>query len=161
MKSIYEKFEILIPFSIFIIVWVIMLIQIFSRSFFNYSIPSSIEICRFSLVFLTFLGAGYVRRKNAHIRIEAISNAIEKNLPPLWQLLFWMTKQFIVIAFVLIIIFWSYEYAIKAKNILSPALNLPMFWVYISVCIGFVGYLIRELLDTYSEFKIISGGLRK
>lgn len=56
----------------------IIFIDLLTVNLFNYSLPWSIEIAEYLLVYLTFLGAAWLLRKDGHIKLDLLLNALQK-----------------------------------------------------------------------------------
>lgn len=107
-------------------------LQIISRVFFS-ALSWSEELTRYLLVYLTFLGASSVYKRNGHISVLAI----QQLLPPKLQK---AAKIFVVIlvsVFFIIATFYGLEYMGLQGNQLSAALRIPMKYIYMSIPIGF------------------------
>lgn len=107
-------------------------LQIVCRVFFS-ALSWSEELTRYLLVYLTFLGASSVYKKNGHISVLVVKQL----LPPRLQ------KVSSIFLIVLCGIFFSIAtlYGLKYMGLqgsqLSAALRIPMKYIYMSIPIGF------------------------
>ncbi|NQT59563.1 MAG: TRAP transporter small permease [Bacteroidetes bacterium] len=145
LSKAFRFIEAVFPAAIFLIICTVMIVQVFLRSVFNYSISWNVEFTRYLLVWLTFVGASYVRRENAHISLELVSQKIEKALPGWGRVLFVGIKEIIAITFLIFLIILGIQLGIKSWNFRSSAMQIRQFWLYIAVSVGSVGYLVREV----------------
>ena len=99
MKKLYDKIEFFIPQGLFILIFLLMSIEVFTRYVFNFAIFWNIELCRYSFVWLTFVGAGYVRKENAHIKIEMLFNYFYEKFPLRIQKVVWLSKELLSIIY--------------------------------------------------------------
>lgn len=97
------------------------------------------ELSTFGLVWLTFAAVGVLVTRDGHIALQLIDNIRgEKAL-----------RAFHVLALVLVAAIgagftWACESLVsESKNLSSPALGLPMSWVYVIPMIGFASTAIR------------------
>ena len=122
-----------------------MTIGVINRYVFNVTFPWNIELCRYSFVWLTFLGAAYVRKLDAHIKIEILYNFISKRLSKGPQKIIWIAKEILTIAFFIGLLYFGFVLANKTWRFKSQAMQIPQFYLYISVSIGALLYLLREI----------------
>jgi C4-dicarboxylate transporter DctQ subunit len=57
---------------VLVVMWGIVCAEVVSRFFFNYSIPWMIEISEFGLIFITFMGAAWLLKKEGHIKVDIL-----------------------------------------------------------------------------------------
>ncbi len=149
MNKIYEKIEEYIPLGIFILISIVMLIQVFMRSIFGISYAWSVEVSQYLNVWVTFVGIGYVRKLNSHIKIEMFYDWMHKKLSPTWQIIFFVFKKFMNILFMVLLIWLGMQLSLRSWNFRSAGLQIRQTWLYICVPLGALGYLIRELESIY------------
>ena len=148
-NRIYEKLEEFIPVGFFLLIFVLMMSQVFTRYIFNFTLPWNLELCRYSLVWLTFLGCAYVRKNDSHIKIEILFNFINNKLFPRGKKIFWVFKQILTFAFLISLIYLGFILAIKSVRFKSQAMQISQFYLYISVSLGAFLYCIRELQESF------------
>lgn len=122
-----------------------MSMQVFTRYLFGVTFAWNEEMARYTFVWLTFIGAAYARKQNAHIKIEIVYEAINKRLPLKGQKALQILKQVLSIGFMLQLVYFGYILADRSWRFRSQAMQIPQFYLYISVVIGAVLYLLREL----------------
>lgn len=149
MNKIYEKIEEYIPLGIFILISIVMLIQVFMRSIFGISYAWSVEVSQYLNVWVSFIGIGYVRKLNSHIKIEMFYDWMHKKLSPTWQIIFFVFKKFINILFMVLLIWLGFQLSLRSWNFRSAGLQIRQTWLYICVPLGAMGYLIREIESIY------------
>lgn len=147
MKKVYAFIEQYLPYAVFLLISVVMLMQVFMRSLFGVSFSWSIELSQYLNVWLTFIGIAYLRKIDAHIRIEMFSALIEKHLPGKSSEVFIFIKKGLNIIFMLMLLYFGFEMARRSWNLRSPAMQLRQTFLYMCVPIGALGYLIRDILD--------------
>jgi len=158
--KVYEKIEGYLPAGIFLSICVAMLLQIFSRTLFGVSFSWNIEFCRYAEVWLAFIGIGYVRRINSHIKISALSDRVSARMNRRGRIAFYLLRLSISLFFVIMLIVLGIQLAMKSWNFRSSALQIRQFWLYICVPIGALGFLWREILHLINYFKAEYGSIK-
>ena len=144
-----------------------MIIQIFTRYILNFSFSWNIELSRYTFVWLTFVGAAYVRKHNSHIKIEILFNLINDKLSLSVQKGVWMLKQVLTFAYLGYLIWLGYVLATKSMRFKSQAMQVSQFYLYISSSVGTLMYLFREIQGTLRYYRenfsrsLTAGGQRK
>ena len=149
MGKVYEWIEEYIPLAVFIIISIVMLSQIIMRTVFGISFAWSIEVSQYLNVWVTFIGIGYLRKINAHIKIEMFYDWFNKKLTPNWQIFIFIVKKVLNIVFMIALIWLGLQLSIRSWNFRSPALQIRQTWLYICVPLGAAGYLVREIESIY------------
>lgn len=113
-----------------------MTLSIFSQVIFRYIIknplPWSEELARFLFIWMTFIASYIGARKGSHIGVEAL----QKALPGIGGKIIKALANFITSAFFFIIVFSTFSFWPKLMVQISPALGLPMAFVYLAMIIG-------------------------
>jgi TRAP-type C4-dicarboxylate transport system permease small subunit len=130
-----------------------MVVGVFLRYVFGISFAWNIELSRYSFVWLTFVGAAYVRRDDGHIKIDLFSKYAMKKLPPAGRLVYWTVVKIVIIVYLALLIYFSYTLSIRSWRFKSQAMQIPQFFLYISVGIGALMYIVREIVDSAVKFK--------
>jgi len=153
MKSL-EKPIVVFLFSALII---LCFLQIVFRSFLNLSLSWTEELARYTFIALVYVSACAAVLKDAHVRVEIIDSFLPKNIKPYVDTL----MDFIFLFFMGLIGFHGIHIAMDALNIeqLSPAMRLPMGFVYAIIPITFFATCIRLIQKIYYRFKNSDTGL--
>jgi TRAP-type transport system small permease protein len=101
--------------------------------------PWTGELARFSLVWLTFVVAGVLVSSDSHIAIEMIDAARS----PLLKRVVRVISCLIVAAVGLALTITAWELTLDQGVLKSPALHMPMSWLYGISMIGFVSTTVR------------------
>ncbi len=153
--TLYDKLEESISLVFFLLIFALMTMGVFNRYLLGKTFAWNIELCRYSFVWLTFVGAAFVRKQDRHIKIEILFSYINKKLSPTAQKMLWGLKTLLTIAFLITLIYLGYILANKTWRFKSQAMQIPQFFLYISVTIGAVLYLSREIpasIHFYREY---------
>lgn len=134
--------EMILTFFLYIMV-AVMGYQVVMRYLFNNSVVWSEELTRYLFVWSAFVSIGYCIKKSSSIKIDQIIHLLPKIIQKIILLL---TK-------VVSLIFFAYllryslnvvQATIKSGQ-LSPALQMPMYFVHIASVAGFALAFIRIL----------------
>jgi len=153
LRKLYDKVEFFIPQVFFILVFLLISIQVFTRYILNFTLSWNIEMCRYSFVWLTFTGAAYVKKENAHIKIEILFNYLYKKCTPRIQKIIWFSKELLTVIYLIILIIYGCTLAYNSRRFLSQAMQISQFFLYISVSVGMVFYLVREIQYAIKYYK--------
>jgi TRAP-type transport system small permease protein len=104
----------------------IIFLQIISRLVLQSSFPWTEEVARFMMIWITFLGTAFAFQYGAHIGVEVFVAKFPKILRSFVQILVGI----ICFSFFLLLIVKGYELAAGSLVQTSPALNIPMGYVY-------------------------------
>lgn len=111
---------------------VIIFSQVVARYVFQFSLTWSEELGRYIFVWMTFLGMTVAYRAGAHVALDIIcamlKNCARKTLETINDILVIILASAIVIS--------GYNLFLLGMRQKSPALKLPMQWVYIIVPIS-------------------------
>ena len=109
--------------------------NVIGRFVFDQSLYFSEELNQFLIVLITFVGIGYAARQGRHIRMTAIYDA----LPDRGRKVL-MTVICVVTGLTMLALSWyaySYVSTVAASGRVLPALQVPIWWAYVWVPIGF------------------------
>lgn len=147
MKNLFDKVEIHLPQILFLLIFLLMTTQVFTRYILNYTLPWNIELCRYTFVWLTFVGASYVRKIDSHIKIEIFFNFIYGKMSLSQQKMIWLFKEVLMVSYLIALIILGYILAYKSRRFMSQAMQISQFYLYISVTVGSLFFLVREIQD--------------
>ncbi len=153
LYKIYDKLEESISLVFFLLIFTLMTMGVFNRYLLGKTFAWNIELCRYSFVWLTFVGAAFVRKQDRHIKIEILFNYINQRLSPGAQKILWILKTILTIAFLIALIYLGFILANKTWRFKSQAMQIPQFFLYISVTVGATLYLLREIPDSARYYR--------
>jgi len=141
IKKINRTVEFLMVLFLIIMVLVVFF-QIVSRTIWGSSFLWTEEVARFLMIWVMFLGSALAFQYGAHISIEAIFN----RLPSYAQKSVQIIITIVCITFFLIFMVEGFDLSQRAMVNRSPALNIPMGYVYSVIPItGMLGII--NLID--------------
>jgi len=123
---------------------VIMIVQVFARYVLNDSLIWAEELCRYLLIWITFLFIGIAFQRGEFIAVDVLPNA----LSPRWRFVLKLLVMVPVLVFLWLMVTNGYIHATRFSAQVIPAIDfiwseltgsrakVPIVWVYISVPIG-------------------------
>ena len=153
VKKIYNLFEEYFTCTFFLVIFLLMVVGVFLRYVFGLSFSWNIELARYSFVWLTFIGAAYVRSDDGHIKIDLFAAYLRSKLSPKGRLVYWLGMQLVIIGYLGLLIYFSYILSIRSWRFKSQAMQMPQSFLYISVGLGSLMYILREIIDSVKKFK--------
>jgi TRAP-type C4-dicarboxylate transport system permease small subunit len=117
---------------LFVAMVLLVFLQIISRAVFSSSFPWTEEAARFLMIWVTFLGASFAFQYGAHISIEAFVSKLSQSVGKVVQVL----GALACIAFFIVMIVKGIEIIDRAMIQRSPALGIPMGYVYLIIPIS-------------------------
>jgi len=103
--------------------------QVVMRYFFNNAPSWSEELVRFLFIWCSFVAAAIGIKEHIHIGVDVFVNLLPKKLIPLIDIL----VNFAIIVFSTYMIYFGWGVTVMTHGQPSPAMGLPMSWVYVSV----------------------------
>ncbi len=103
--------------------------QVLARYFFNFSLSWSEEVARFAFVWLSFMGAAILVRRDEHIRVTMVVDALPTSV--------WAVTRALEYAGVLICLYFFVSGGLSLTaaewSQLAPATQIPMGWIYLII----------------------------
>lgn len=124
-------------------------LQIACRVFFT-ALSWSEEAARYLLVWSTFIGAGCVYKHAGHISVTVVQSL----LPGMGKKALELLVHLICGAFFAVIVYYGVLYAGKQGGQLSPAIRIPMSYMYASIPVGgalMLWHALDAILQTLTE----------
>ena len=123
------------------------------RYIFNQSIYFSEELNQFLMISVTFIGLAYAVRNGRNIRMTAIYDSLSHKKKKLLMIFIAITTSLLM--FLLAYEAWVYVMQVKEINRQSPALQIPVYLVYMIVPMGFfmtgIQFFIRFIQNLLHE----------
>ncbi|SCM66141.1 TRAP transporter small permease [Donghicola eburneus] len=126
---------------LFTVMMVSVLVQIGGRYVFNYSIAAASEIATFSQIWLVLLGSGVALARGQHVAIDMLP----AKLPLPYARVALVLIAVVVASFLWVLAYGTQPLIKMGAFQLSPALRVPMKYIYLCLPIG-AGYMTLELL---------------
>lgn len=117
----------------FAVMCVSLFLQLLSRFVLRAPFFFTEEVSRFSYIWVTFVGLSYAIKHDAHIKIEVFVNLLPEKVRKVESLL----VSLVSLALFVYLVVWSCRFVEFNKVIMSPALEVSMTVITISLPIGF------------------------
>ena len=128
--------------------FIIMLLQVFSRYVIKIGMPWTDEAARFLFIWSTFLGAAIAQRTNSHIKVTILTDRLKGKLKQYVEII---TDVIDVLVSVIIII-GTVLMMKKTYGILASSIPISYTWIYLSLALGVSIILILILTDILKKF---------
>ena len=143
LKAIDDYLEETILLILLVLMTCIMGVQIVSRYVFQNSLTWSEELVRYMFVWSAFLGIPFCIKHGLSIKVDQFRNLFPI---PLQKVLMYIDK---IIIFLLFLVLFIYSFTVIKATYLSgqtsPAMQLPMWTVQISVTVSSLLSMIRSI----------------
>jgi TRAP-type C4-dicarboxylate transport system permease small subunit len=138
--------------------------NVIGRFVFQESLFFSEELNRILIILITFAGIGYAARHGRHIRMSAIYDALPTTLRKIFMVAIAVISSLCMLA----LCYFSIRYIgkVASSGRVLPALQIPVYWIYLWVPVGFavtgIQYAltaIKNLMekDIYLSTKVLEG----
>lgn len=126
--------------------------NVVGRYVFSQSLYFSEELNEILMVLVTFVGVAYVTRRGRHIRMSALYD----QLPDFGRKVSMIVISLTTGVTMLVLAWFAAKYAltIKGRGQVTPALQLPLWTVYIWVVVGFVATGVQYFLTALRNFDL-------
>ena len=142
-KAIDDYLEETILLILLVLMTAIMGVQIVSRYVFQNSLTWSEELVRYMFVWSAFLGVPFCIKHGLSIKVDQFRNLFPI---PLQKALMYIDK---IIIFVLFLVMFIYSCLVVKASYLSgqtsPAMQIPMWIVQLSVCVSSLLSMMRSI----------------
>lgn len=145
LKRAYDLIEELVCVFFFLLIFFLMNLGVFGRYFFDISFEWNIELCSYSFVWLTFLGAAYVQKKYAHIKVEFFYLGVARRLPPVGRQALYLLRELLMLCFLGALVVLGLQLAVRSWRFMSQAMQISQFFLYVSVPLGAAMFLYRDI----------------
>lgn len=151
IKWLDKHLEETVLLVLLVMIFLVMTLQIFSRSVLNTSLSWPEEFSRYCFVYSVFFSISYTIRNNIMMRVDIVTHFLPKKIQ---QVLLMLVGAFMIAFFAYLFYHsWPAMLKVKATGQLSPALRLPIYVLYVCFPIGFFLSLVRSLQSLYFTAK--------
>lgn len=137
----------------FVIFWalaIIVFVQFFTRYVLNDSLAWTEEIARYALIWVVFVGAVMVTRRNSHIAVELVANLLPPNLLRASLLAF---IDIVKLLFMGLLAYFSLTIIERMHYQRMTVIDVPMSYVYAGVLLGCVMMFARQLHNFWRNMR--------
>ena len=135
--------ERLLAGALLIAVFAVIIFQIFTRYVLAAPLPWTEEIARLLVVWLTFVGAGFVSSRNAHIAVDILAVYLPRRLATASQIF----ALLLVVAAAGYMVWAALSLMVLTGPLEMTASSLPMPLLYGAVLVGYLMILGHTLLN--------------
>lgn len=127
----------------------LVIFQVFTRYVLNSPVAWTEELARFALIWLAFIGAGWVAFRGNHVTVRLGDD----RLSPRARL--WLDALAGVLALVICgaLLWGAGDFLVTAGRTTSPALGWPMGWVYGASVLGYVLVMAHTVISLVLVFR--------
>lgn len=129
--------------ALLIAVFAMIIFQVFTRYVLDMPLPWSEEVARLLVVWLTFVGAGFVASRNAHIAVDVLAVYLPRRIATASQIL----AMLIVVAASAYMVVAAVSLMLLTGPLKMTATSLPMPLLYGSVLVGYLMILGHTVLN--------------
>ena len=137
----------------------ILIANVFARRVFRNSLTFSEEAGQMLMVILTFIGTSYAVRKGSHINMTALLDFAPFKMKKIMVLL--ISFGTMILMFVFSYLGYEYLLTVIARGRVTPALEIPNYYITMFLPIGFflagIQYLINFILNLKTKDDIYVG----
>jgi TRAP-type C4-dicarboxylate transport system permease small subunit len=156
--SIYKKGLDYVIITIFVMMFIVVLLNVICRYVFNNSLPWAMEFSRYSFIWIIFLGSALAMRNGSHIGLQFFEKILSVKYLQYYKLFINLLN----IIFLLIFTVVGFIMAFQGTHTYSAVIQMPMFIPYLALPFGGVAMLIEainiiksmgnNLKDNHTEF---------
>lgn len=151
LKKFISNFEAYLCVAMLIVMSIVVFIQVIFRFVLKSSLPWSEELCRYLLVYVSFLGGAYGVKTGAHLGVEAVTLMMPKKMRKVVEIFV------LLLGIALCAILLKLGIDIVATQFrrmqYSPAMRIPMAYAYMAIPIGMGFFILRYILKLVELIK--------
>jgi len=146
-----EHLEEYVLCNLLAVISIVMMLQVIMRYVFNASLTWAEELCRYAFIWSAFVSIGFTIREKSILTLTFFVDILPKTIGRVVTIL----AKFITVVFFIVIFVYSVPMIEKIylTNQKSPALNIPMYIVYLSIVVGSFLTIIRSVQDLVAAVK--------
>jgi C4-dicarboxylate transporter DctQ subunit len=154
--KVLDAVPIILGTVLMIVISGVVFANVIARYVFNYGLVWSDEVARFSLIWITFLGAAVLVRLGQHIKIDILVSY----LPRMMQSLCFVLSQLLNCLVAVILVYEGSQQALRQSVQVSPGLEMNMGLIYTIVPFAglyMLAYGVANLLDYGRTHRFLGG----
>lgn len=129
------------------IMTVLIFWQVFARYVVGNSLTFSEEVSRFTMIWMTLLGAAYAIRKGTLISVDILPDFTKGNLSKAIKIMSYLLA--LIFYFVLIRFGWEMSQSVSFQR--APSTGVSMFWPMFALCAGGVLMFLNTIVVLIEE----------
>lgn len=136
---------------LFLVLFMVMSVNIVVREIFQVSLEWAIELCRYLLVWVTFMTGASLFLRGQHIAIDNLWKKIIRNDNRRVYLALNAIRYISTISVGVFFIYYGYEFTYKMRFFSSPSLEVSQSYLYMVIPITGTLIVICSLINLYKE----------
>ncbi len=127
-------------------------VSVFLGVFFRYVLRDPLiwsgELALICFAWLIFLGAGLATKHKAHMSIDALARYFPESVRTVLRLITLVLMMFLLV----LLVYFGFKHSFSTYNIKTTALQLPWFYVFLSVPVGslmMLAYMVEDFVDFF------------
>lgn len=143
LANLFDHIEEYLLILLFPLLVIVVFIATGMRYLTVHSLPWSEELARYTMVWMAYLGASLGIKRNAHLGVAVLVNALPDKFKPYAA----FVRLSIIILFNVLSIFYTVQIIQHQINMeqVSPAMRVPITWAYAAIPVGSLLMMIRCL----------------
>ncbi|HAG23221.1 MAG: Tripartite ATP-independent periplasmic transporter DctQ component [Synergistales bacterium 53_16] len=145
-----EHLEEYILSGLLVVIAGVMMLQVIMRYAFNASLSWAEEASRYAFVWSALVSIGYSIKEGSILKVDTLVEAMPG----------WLRNLFTNAGNLIVTVFFGYLFIVSVPAVqkvmrtsqLSPALRIPMGWVYLAAIAGFLLATVRAAQKTGEDF---------
>ena len=155
-KRILLHLDTYVAMAAFCVMQACVFLQVFTRYVLNLPLSWPEEVARYSLVWLTFLGASAAVRANDHIRIDVVLTKVPPNVRSVLVVLTNVCAALVLLA----VVPAGFGLVGLMAGIPTAALQVSMSWVYLPVPLSLSLMIVQLITNSISEIRSLRANPR-
>ena len=152
MKHFFRILDRYISITLFIILLGMVIVvsaNVFGRFILGVSISWGEEVAKMLLTYLTFFGAAYAMKDNAHYSFDFLIQKMPSKYLHFFKIFRWV----VIIAISLLLLYWTSEVTIRIRNWIMPSTGLSKAFVYGVVPVSIILILVYSIRNLLMDIK--------
>ncbi|MBU9722348.1 MULTISPECIES: TRAP transporter small permease [Bacillaceae] len=149
MGKLFNKLEEIIGGSLFIVMLIVLVFQIFSRKVLNDPIIWSEQLARFLFVYVAYLAVSLEIKNDGHVRIEYFFDKLPVKIRTILHYIFQITMGIVLI----LLIYLGYIMTMRKLPVEIVSLNFSYGYMYVALPVLSLLMLYRLIERNVKEFR--------
>jgi len=136
--------------GLLVVIASVMMLQVIMRYAFNASLSWAEEASRYAFVWSALVSIGYSIKEGSILKVDTLVEAAPK----------WFRNLLVNAGNCVVTVFFGYLFIVSVPAVqkvmrtsqLSPALRIPMGWIYFAAVVGFLLATVRSVQKTKEDF---------
>jgi len=139
------RLETWLSMSLLVAMFMLVILQVVSRYVFQSPLPWTEELARYVMIWMIFIASAHLASTGGHIVITVIDSV----LPRVWVKWVAVLSYLIVAVACLFLIPSGWKFVSRMFRAASPAMSLPMSWVYLAALSGVCLIMLQSFINVY------------